>query len=737
MIPTYLSHSYRAADRALNETFCRYFWDQGFAFTVDPKSETPTISHLEVMMNWSAAFVAIAPMRSEVGRYRTSPFIVYECGLAQQADRPSLVFVEVGVTSSVFDTENLIAFERQSIEDTLTRETSRIQKLHERSRPDLSSAVRALGTVGIFLPTTKPYRSATPLIADVLEQAGYRAQVVRTDYEDPWRLLIELRQHDFVVTDIDLTHMSGRLFPLLYGAFIPTVKLVHVVGGRVPAPLPALATSQALRSAEAEGDVAIRWSTEEELVARLSSQVSKLQGPRTQFRSLQESLKYFRSLDRRSSGPVFVSNAGEDNDLARNVIRLLELYNVEVFHYVYHNRIQRGVDFASPLRDAVTSSAAFIPLISDSYWKSKWCVEEYELALRMRDAGRLTVIPYFLDAVDSHDVPIQGVTISEMNADEQASKIVSDVDDFLTAALTSPPIVRSGPTIASQRGTIDVAIVTVLPQEYAAVRERLDAPVGLVATKDQPNKYAWDLGEIRSPSYEMPYRVVLGLAGGPGSSGGLQAVTDTVRTFLPRYVLLVGIAGGLRDVSIGDVVVSDEILGYEYGKVDVGRFQPRTKWTYRTDTAIVTSAQTAEVRFPHWHRSLDGLHGRKIPPRVVVGPIASGNKVVDDVRPKAFEPVMRMWPKLVAVEMEGLGAAEAVNALREDGIVVNFAMIRGISDLPLGSSAATQAGWKESVRQTAQRDNSKPLAAAAAAEYAVHVVSATWPVAPIAEGTAV
>lgn len=732
-VPTYLSHSYRAADRELNERICTFFWEQGFAFTVDPKSGTPTISHLEVMMKRSAAFVAIAPLRSDVEYHHTSPFIVYECGLAEQRDLPSLVLLETGVSSSAFDTADIVPFDRRTIEDTLARELPRIRELHERGRPDAAAGVRALGTVGLLLPPGKAYRRALPRIIDVLERAGYRTEVVDAKYGNPWRRLIDLRGYDFVVTDIAARQPTGQLFPLLYGAFIPSIKLVHDTGKGQPVPIAPMALGEALTTAGVVDDVALRWATEEDLVARLSAQVSKLQGPRTQFHSLDESLKYFRSLDRRSSGPVFVSNAGEDNELARRVTRLLELYNIEVFHYVYRNSIERGVDFAGPLRNAVTSSSIFIPLLSEHYWRSPWCHEEFKLASLMGRAGRLTVVPYFLDATESPDVSMQGETIIELDTDERAAKIVSDVDDLLTRGPAGADAPRSAPTVDELRDTVDVAVVTVLTEEYREVRQRLRAPVSVQPSRDQPNRHAWDFGEVTATHRREPYRVVLGLAGGPGTSAGLQAVTDTVRTFRPRYVLLVGIAGGLSDVRLGDVVVSDTIVGYEYGKVDGGSFAPRTDWTYRTDTAMITGARTADARFPDWHGNLADLHGRTTSPHVVVGPVASGNKVVDDVTAEAFGPVMRKWPKLVAVEMEGLGAAEAVHALREEGLAVNFAMIRGISDLPTRSAAADAEGPPGSAGQTAQRDDTKPLAAAAAAEYAVHLLREAWPILPLAE----
>jgi nucleoside phosphorylase len=91
---------------------------------------------------------------------------------------------------------------------------------------------------------------------------------------------------------------------------------------------------------------------------------------------------------------------------------------------------------------------------------------------------------------------------------------------------------------------------------------------------------------------------------------------------------------------------------------------------------------------------------------------------------------MNTWPKLVAVEMEGLGAAEAVEQLRQTRHNVNFAMVRGISDLPLGSQAAA-ASPVAATGQSAQRDTNKELAAAAAAEFTVHLLRETWPVAPM------
>src|SRR5215471_5670468 len=47
MIPTYLGHSHRPEDRELNRYFLDYFWEAGFAFTVNPRTSGQlSIPHL-------------------------------------------------------------------------------------------------------------------------------------------------------------------------------------------------------------------------------------------------------------------------------------------------------------------------------------------------------------------------------------------------------------------------------------------------------------------------------------------------------------------------------------------------------------------------------------------------------------------------------------------------------------------------------------------------------------------
>jgi hypothetical protein len=108
-IPTYLSHSYRAEDRKLNHYFWELLWQGGFLVQVDPRSDDPranifSIPYLELMMQRSACFVAVIPLRQEQLRDRCSPYILWEYGLAVQSKKSRVVFVEEGVAGRYFPT---------------------------------------------------------------------------------------------------------------------------------------------------------------------------------------------------------------------------------------------------------------------------------------------------------------------------------------------------------------------------------------------------------------------------------------------------------------------------------------------------------------------------------------------------------------------------------------------------------------------------------------------------------
>lgn len=267
-------------------------------------------------------------------------------------------------------------------------------------------------------------------------------------------------------------------------------------------------------------------------------------------------------------------------------------------------------------------------------------------------------------------------------------------------------------------GGVDIAIITVLIEEYAAVLAELPGHArdpGEVA----PNTYGWTLADVVTAAGST-HRVVVALTGRPGNTSSALAVASTISRWRPSYVLLVGIAGGLPvdGLRLGDVVISSAIWAYEYGRADAV-FQPRHDFTYQVHGGLVRSARV-HAATDSWTAGLESAPDGRRDLRALVGPIASGDKVVDRITDELFGRVRAAWPQLVAVEMEGGGAAAAIEHARDHDTSAGFLMIRGISDLPgsdaAGHNARTRERWKR-------------FAAIAAARFAVGMIRRGWPVA--------
>jgi nucleoside phosphorylase len=208
----------------------------------------------------------------------------------------------------------------------------------------------------------------------------------------------------------------------------------------------------------------------------------------------------------------------------------------------------------------------------------------------------------------------------------------------------------------------------------------------------------------REAEYEGPqgvWRLILAMAG-RGNERAAASVEHAIATWRPQILVICGIAGGLRDARVGDVVAATKVYGYEAGE--------------DTDAGLLPRPESLSTSFPLHQRAqliaedqswADGLEGA---PRVFHRPIASGSKVITGNASAAAEHIKRHSGDAQAVDTESHGALAA--AQRHPA--VEAIAVRGISDL-LGD-------------KTKEADKHRqPIAARNAAAFALTLIARSKP----------
>lgn len=268
----------------------------------------------------------------------------------------------------------------------------------------------------------------------------------------------------------------------------------------------------------------------------------------------------------------------------------------------------------------------------------------------------------------------------------------------------------------SDASDVHIGIVTALPVEYAAVGLILDA-VSERSAKQDPHHYR--SGWLPSKDPVHPHHAIVALQAREGTRGAASTCTDMVRSFPNlRVFIMCGIAGGIpsprdphRDVRLGDVVAAtggivdfgnvrrvdgvDSVRRASSGisaallradrELQVLELSGEGSWHTHLEAAV---ARNRRFRRPAGEedplnraRTVIGHVGRPDSataqntaqrPRVWRGAVGSSDMLLRDV---VFRDRLAVEYKVIAVEMEGAGIAEAAESHDR-----HWFEIRGISD---------------------------------------------------------
>lgn len=160
--------------------------------------------------------------------------------------------------------------------------------------------------------------------------------------------------------------------------------------------------------------------------------------------------------------------------------------------------------------------------------------------------------------------------------------------------------------------------------------------------------------------------------------------------FQPRYVFFVGIAGGLKDVGIGDIVIGKDVFGYERGKDTGEGFKSRP--SPGLSSYMLERMATNYAHSEGWKAVAAMLPNSTYfnPIEVYTGTVASGEKVDASTGSELHKFLQVHCNHALAIEMEGYGFLEAARQHPSTDAL----LIRGISDL-VDNKAASDAGGSQ------------------------------------------
>src|SRR5258708_1610094 len=204
---------------------------------------------------------------------------------------------------------------------------------------------------------------------------------------------------------------------------------------------------------------------------------------------------------------------------------------------------------------------------------------------------------------------------------------------------------------------VDVLLLTVTKVEAQTVLKLFQKEVG------QPfqsfflgDKTYFDLGALNGAHIVM----VQSDMGSIGPGGALLVVDEAIRELSPSAIIMVGIAFGIDDKKqhIGDILVSQQLLGYEQKKV---------KSNDSGEDEIIARGDRPHASI----RLLDRFRSGALDwqgPDVEFGLLLSGEKLIESSHFR--EQLLKLAPEAIGGEMEGTGLYSSASRRKVDCIVV-------------------------------------------------------------------
>jgi nucleoside phosphorylase len=280
-------------------------------------------------------------------------------------------------------------------------------------------------------------------------------------------------------------------------------------------------------------------------------------------------------------------------------------------------------------------------------------------------------------------------------------------------------VCETAPVLRGREGTARVGILTIIPEEFDAVRSILGGASTVV--------------EVRQTSYYSPdpstCDVVLTDSIDRSNIPATHAASDMLEDFRPEVIVVCGIAGAFegRDLDLGCVIVADYLHYCEFWKLTEGgdfqRYlpieQPSPHLRGRHARPLARKFDLEDrVQVPRPALA----KGQRWPPSVCEGSIVVGDKVMGNPMHYAQRLAASAFDNAQAVDMESVGVASTIMEERKRvDYNPRLVVIRGVSDIVRVADPSTPETKKQKKSAKQKNDEQRRLwkkyAASAAAVF--------------------
>lgn len=235
----------------------------------------------------------------------------------------------------------------------------------------------------------------------------------------------------------------------------------------------------------------------------------------------------------------------------------------------------------------------------------------------------------------------------------------------------------------SENLSVDIAIVTVVDEEFDAVKQSHEKWQSC-NIKNDPAMYF--ITEIQTDKGHSK-KILLTKLCDMGMPAASNAVTKIILNFNPKSIYMVGICGGVRnEVQLCDVIVATQTWDYGSGKIkpkagdekSYYEFEPSPKQINAKPEIITNLTYSGESILQTVVDRWNGIHRDKLlTPNLKFCPMPSGASVICD--PSLFEEIIKpQHRKCKGFDMETFGVYYAIQYTSINPI--DFISIKSVSD---------------------------------------------------------